>query len=90
MDSARLTRIIRALLSRDVEVEAPSRRATTGVALFLAGMGTGVLLGVFLAPRMGAGMAQADQQESGTDLAMRPKEPLGEPAVEDKQERSAS
>jgi hypothetical protein len=90
MDSRRLARIIRAILAGDFEFEAPSHRTSTGVALFLAGMGAGVLVGVLLAPAWRASTAPVDQQEPEAGVAMRPKEPTGEPAVQDKRDRSAS
>jgi hypothetical protein len=90
MDSRRLARIIRAILAGDFEFEAPSRRTSTRVALFLAGMGAGVLLGALFAPASSAGRARVNQQESGTDAGTEPKEPMAEPAVQGRRERSAS
>lgn len=53
MDSRRLARLIRAVAAGDFDFEAPSRRTATGLALFLAGVGTGVLVGMLLAPSSG-------------------------------------
>lgn len=53
MDSRKLTRVLRGLLSGDFDFEAPSRRTSTGLALFLAGMGAGVVLGMLFAPARG-------------------------------------
>jgi hypothetical protein len=90
MHSRRLARIIRAILAGDFEFEAPGHRTSTGVALFLAGMGAGVLVGVLLAPASRAGTARVNQKESGTDVALPPKEPSGEPSVHAGRERTAS
>ena len=90
MDSRRLARIIRAILAGDFEFEAPSHRTSTRVALFLAGMGAGVLVGVFLAPTSRAATPRVNKQASGTDVALRPKEPSGEPLVHPEREQTAS
>jgi|KBSMisStaDraftv2_1062788.scaffolds.fasta_scaffold43776_3 hypothetical protein len=90
MDSRRLGHILRAILRGDFEFEAPSHRTSTRVALFLAGMGAGVLVGVLFAPASSAGRARVNNQESGTDVSLRPKEPSGEPTVKGMRERSAS
>jgi hypothetical protein len=91
MDSRQVVRVIRAILAGNFKFEAPSYRTATGVALFLAGMGTGVLLGIVLAPDSGShtGRVNGDGSRSG-ELGRRPREPLGETAVHSKAERSAS
>ena len=89
MDSRQLIRAIRAIRAGDFKFEAPSYRTSTGVALFLAGMGTGVLLGVLLAPASDSARVKKDGSRSG-ELATRPQALLGEAAVQNKAERSAS
>jgi hypothetical protein len=91
MDSRQLLRVIRAILAGDFKFETPSYRTSTGVALFLAGMGTGVLLGVLLAPASDSRSGGVKKDGSGSgEFATRPKEPSGEAAVQSKAERSAS
>ena len=53
MDSKNLVRFLRAVLAGDFDFEAPSRRTSSGVALFLAGVGAGVLVGMLFAPVSG-------------------------------------
>jgi hypothetical protein len=91
MDSRRLARLVRAILAGDFEFEAPGHRTSKGVALFLAGMGAGVLVGVLLAPAADGPKARVDEDGSKTgEVAAHPKEPLGETAGHSKAERSAS
>jgi hypothetical protein len=91
MDSRRLARLIRAVLAGDFEFEAPTHRTSRGVALFLAGMGAGVVVGVLLAPVADGHKARVAEAGSKTgEVAAHPKEPLGETAVHSKTERSAS
>ncbi len=91
MDSRRLARLVRAILAGDVEFEAPSHRKSRGVALFLAGMGAGVLVGVLLAPAADGPKARVDEERSKTrERAPHPKDPLGEAAVHTRAEKSAS
>ena len=90
MDSRRLARLVRAILAGDVEFEAPSHRKSRGVALFLAGMGAGVLVGVLLAPAADGPKARVDEERSTGERAAHPKDSLGEAAVHSRAERSAS
>jgi gas vesicle protein len=53
MDTKRITRVLRALISSDFDLEAPRRRTSSNVAIFLAGMGTGMVLGMLFAPVTG-------------------------------------
>lgn len=53
MDSKKIGRVLRALVSGDVDFETPRRRTSTNVAVFLAGMGTGMVLGMLFAPVSG-------------------------------------
>jgi gas vesicle protein len=53
MDTKRITRVLRALISGDFDLEAPRRRTSSNVAIFLAGMGTGMVLGMLFAPVTG-------------------------------------
>ena len=53
MDSKRLARVLRAVLAGDFDFEARSHRPSSGFALFLAGVGTGVLVGMLFAPSSG-------------------------------------
>jgi gas vesicle protein len=52
MDSKRLTGVLRALLTGDLDFGA-SRRRSSRAAFFLAGVGTGVLVGMIVAPASG-------------------------------------
>ena len=53
MDSKRLARVLRAVLAGDFDFDAPSHRTSSGIALFLAGLGAGVLVGMLFAPASG-------------------------------------
>jgi gas vesicle protein len=53
MDSKKIARVLRALVSGDFDLEAPMRRTSSNVAIFLAGLGTGVVLGMLFAPVSG-------------------------------------
>ena len=53
MDSNKLARFLRAVMAGDLHFEAPSHKTSSGVALFLAGMGAGVVLGMLFAPLSG-------------------------------------
>jgi gas vesicle protein len=53
MDSKKIARVLRALVTGDFDLEAPSRRTSSNVAVFLAGMGTGIVLGMLFAPVTG-------------------------------------
>jgi len=53
MDSKKVARVLRALLSGDFDLEAPKRRTSSNLAIFLAGMGTGMVLGMLFAPVTG-------------------------------------
>lgn len=53
MNSQKIARILRAVLAGDFDFEAPSHRTSSGVALFLAGLGAGVLVGMLFAPTSG-------------------------------------
>lgn len=80
MDSKRLARFLRAITAGDFSFEAPSHRTSSGLALFLAGMGAGVVVGMLLAPlsgkqmrtevgertRAGVGKIKAQAQEFAT------------------------
>jgi gas vesicle protein len=53
MDSKKIARVLRALVSGDFDFEAPRRRTSSNVAIFLAGVGTGMVLGMLFAPVSG-------------------------------------
>jgi gas vesicle protein len=53
MDSKRLTRVLRALLAGDLDFGASRRRRSSRAAFFLAGVGTGVLVGMLVTPASG-------------------------------------
>ena len=53
MDSKRLIRALRALLAGDLDFGASRRRKSSRAAYFLAGVGTGVLVGMIVAPASG-------------------------------------
>lgn len=90
MDSRRLARLIRSILARDFAFEAPSRRRSTGAALFLAGMGAGVLVGVMLAPSSSplTDRFKGEETRDG-EVANHPKKALGESIAPSRGERSA-
>ena len=53
MDSKKIARVLRALFSGNFDLEVPRRRTSSNVALFLTGVGTGVILGMLFAPVTG-------------------------------------
>jgi len=53
MDSKRLARVLRAVLAGDFDFDAPSHRTSSGIALFVAGLGAGLLVGMLFAPTSG-------------------------------------
>ncbi len=69
MDSKKIARIVRAVLAGDFDFDAPSRRTSSGMALFLAGLGAGVLVGMLFAPSSGA--------ELRSEIGERTREGLG-------------
>jgi YtxH-like protein len=95
MNSKKLGRLARAILTGDFDFKAPSRHGSTGLALFLAGVGTGVVVGMFFAPssgeelrsdlkaraREGYNAARSKAQEFST----RPKSPSSETAAKAEQ-----
>ncbi|HZQ69609.1 MAG TPA: YtxH domain-containing protein [Terriglobales bacterium] len=53
IDTKKIMRMVRAVLAGDVDIDIPSRRASSGVPLFLAGLASGVVLGILFAPGAG-------------------------------------
>lgn len=53
MNTNKLARVVRALVSGDFDLEVPKRRTSSGIALFLGGVGTGIILGMLFAPVTG-------------------------------------
>lgn len=53
MNTNKLARVVRALVSGDFDLEVPKRRTSSGIALFLGGVGTGMILGMLFAPVTG-------------------------------------
>ncbi len=53
MDSKKLARFLRGVMSGNFDFEAPRHRASSNVALFVAGLGAGVLVGMLFAPVSG-------------------------------------
>jgi gas vesicle protein len=72
LDSKKAIRIARAILAGDVDIEAPRRSGYSSIPLFLAGLGTGLALGVLFAPNSGeeTRMYLADSARQGLDKAM--------------------
>src|SRR2546428_13540563 len=71
LDSKKAIRIARAILSGDIDIEAPRRNAYSSIPLFLAGMGAGLALGVLFAPSSGeeTRLYLADSARQGLDKA---------------------
>ena len=71
LDSKKAIRIPRAILAGDVDIEAPRRSGYSSIPLFLAGLGTGLALGVLFAPGSGeeTRMYLADSARQGLDKA---------------------
>src|SRR5207237_10374454 len=71
LDSKKAIRIARAILAGDVDIEAPRRRGYSNIPLFLAGLGTGLALGVLFAPGSGedSRMYLADSARQGLGKA---------------------
>jgi gas vesicle protein len=91
MNSTKLSRLVRALLAGDFDFEAPSHRKSSGLALFLAGLGAGVVAGMLFAPVSGDELRSRvsdraregfDKVKAGAeDLAARAKAPTGQTAA---------
>jgi hypothetical protein len=71
MNSKKLSRLLRAVLAGDFDFEAPSHRKSSGVALFLAGLGAGVVAGMLFAPVSGEELRSkvVDRAREGLDKA---------------------
>ena len=71
LDSKKAIRIARAILAGDVDIEAPRRSGYSNIPLFLAGLGTGLALGVLFAPGSGeeTRMYLADSARQGLNKA---------------------
>jgi gas vesicle protein len=71
LDSKKAIRIARAILAGDVDIKAPRRSGYSSIPLFLAGLGTGLALGVLFAPGSGeeTRMYLADSARQGLDKA---------------------
>src|SRR5437773_10422258 len=71
LDAKEGMRIARAILAGDVDIEAPRRSGYSSSPLFLAGLGTGLALGVLFAPGSGeeTRMYLADSARQGLDKA---------------------
>ena len=53
MNTNKFARVVRALVSGDFDLEVPKRRTSSGIALFLGGVGAGIILGMLFAPVTG-------------------------------------
>lgn len=72
MNSTKVARVVRALLSGDFDVEIPRRRtSSSSVALFLAGVGAGIVLGMLFAPVSGEQLRSevSDRARQGLESA---------------------
>ncbi len=71
IDTKRILRVARAIMAGDVDFEAPSRRVSSGIPVFLAGLASGVVLGVLFAPGAGEDTRSqlADRARQGFDAA---------------------
>src|SRR5437868_6934432 len=71
MNSKKLSRLLRAVLAGDFDFEAPSHRKSSGIALFLAGVGAGVIAGMLFAPVSGEEVRSkvVDRAREGLDKA---------------------
>jgi hypothetical protein len=70
-DSKKVMRIARAIMAGDVDFDAPSKRASSAVPVFLAGVASGVVLGILFAPGAGEETRSqiADRARQGLDAA---------------------
>jgi gas vesicle protein len=71
VDSRKVLRIARAILSGDINLETPQSKSSSGIPLFLAGLGTGVALGMLFAPASGeeTRMHIAERAKEGVETA---------------------
>lgn len=83
LDTNKMLRIARAILSGDINFEAPAKR-NSGVPLFLAGLATGVVVGVLFAPGAGEDTRSqiAERARQGFDSAKTKGQELGRRAQE--------
>ncbi len=71
MNSNKVARVLRALVSGDFDVDVPRRRTSSNIALFLAGVGTGIMLGMLFTPVSGEQLRSkvSDRAREGLDKA---------------------
>jgi YtxH-like protein len=71
IDSKKAARVVRAILSGDVDFSLPRKKRTSGIPLFLAGLGTGAALGILFAPGSGEETRKhiAERTQDGIDMA---------------------
>jgi hypothetical protein len=83
-DKKRMMRIARAILAGDVNFEVPSRKASSGLPLFIAGLASGVVLGILFAPGAGEETRSqiADRARQGFDTAKSKGQEFGRRAQE--------
>ena|SRR5438874_4471363 len=83
-DKKRMMRIARAILAGDVDFEVPSRKTSSGLPLFLAGLTSGVVLGILFAPGAGEQTRSqlADRARQGFDAAKSKGQEFGRRAQE--------
>jgi hypothetical protein len=84
IDTKKVMRIARAILSGDVDFDIPSRRSSSGFPLFLAGLASGVVLGVLFAPGAGEETRSQiiDRAREGLDTAKAKGQEFGRRAQE--------
>jgi gas vesicle protein len=82
-DSEKTLNLLRAILSGDVELR-PKRTAASGLATFLAGLGTGVAVGLLFAPNSGEETRSrlTERARQGVEFAKEKGQELGKRAQE--------
>ena len=81
-DSEKTLRLLRAIASGDVEIR--RRRSYSGLPTFLAGLGTGIAVGILFAPDSGEETRSriADRARQGVEYAKEKGQELGKRAQE--------
>jgi gas vesicle protein len=84
IDTKKILQVARAIMAGDVDFAAPSRRVSSGIPIFLAGLASGVVLGVLFAPAAGEETRSqiADRARQGYDTAKSKGEEIGRRAQE--------
>lgn len=92
IDSKKVARMARAILSGDMDFSVPRKKRNSGLPLFLAGLSAGAALGILFAPGSGeeTRMHIAERTKDGLDMAKTKSQELSRRAKETVGSRKAA